>query len=162
MFEYNSPRWKCSTFLTGQILIEIPMVNPSRLVDALRDKKEDCDIAEDHEDPWHWWNKLRSTADFTEKLSVALELSADIPSKWEISRWLGISFEANANYSTYNWLDKSLNFCIKIRWASWLPHHSVTFVYSQPTKPSCSDESPPEFDIAVQRSTKQRGTTGKM
>lgn len=82
--------------LIGQLLIEIPMVNPRCLVDDLCNSNEPNEI--EHENPWHWWNTFRSTADFSCKLSVALELSADIPSKLEISRWQGrhnSSFEVN-------------------------------------------------------------------
>ncbi|KAG4068690.1 hypothetical protein HA402_002381 [Bradysia odoriphaga] len=85
----NLARLIISRITKGQILIEIPMVNPSRLVDALCDEKEEFGIEENHEDTWHWWNELRSTADFTDKMSIALELSADIPSKWEMFRWQG-------------------------------------------------------------------------
>lgn len=63
------------------------MVNPLCLVDALR--SDSNRNTNEHEDPWNWWNEFRSTADFSRKLSLALELSADIPSKLEIFRWQG-------------------------------------------------------------------------
>lgn len=64
------------------------MVNPLCLADALYSENEENGT--EHEDPWDWWNTFRATADFSSKLSIALELSADIPSKLEISRWQGI------------------------------------------------------------------------
>lgn len=63
------------------------MVNPKCLVDSLY--RDDEEIGSEHEDPWCWWNTFRTTADFSNKLSIALELSADIPSKLEVARWQG-------------------------------------------------------------------------
>ncbi len=65
------------------------MVNPQCLVDAMHSENAEME-SDQYEDPWHWWNTLRSTADFSNKLSIALELSATIPSKQEIGRWQGI------------------------------------------------------------------------
>lgn len=72
---------------TGQILIEVPMVNPQILVNDLC--SPNVERLTEFEDTWNWWNKFRSTADFSSKLSIALELSADIPSRLEITRWQG-------------------------------------------------------------------------
>lgn len=74
--------------VAGQFLIEIPMVNPHSLVNDLCSCSDDTNPIE-YEDTWNWWNTFRATADFSTKLSIALELSADIPSKLEISRWQG-------------------------------------------------------------------------
>lgn len=63
------------------------MVNPHRLVQDLCSSDDESVV--EHEDTWNWWNTFRSTADFSSKLSIALELSADIPSKLEVSRWQG-------------------------------------------------------------------------
>ncbi|KAG4068704.1 hypothetical protein HA402_002395 [Bradysia odoriphaga] len=63
------------------------MVNPQSLTDELYDSKDTTQI--EYEDTWNWWNTFRTTADFSSKLSIALELSADIPSKLEVSRWQG-------------------------------------------------------------------------
>ncbi|KAJ6643013.1 Protein arginine N-methyltransferase 5 [Pseudolycoriella hygida] len=80
----NLVRVVMSKNLIGQILIEIPMVNPHKLVNDLCEERDTG-----HEDPWCWWNTFRAVADFNCKLSIALELSTEIPSKLEISRWLG-------------------------------------------------------------------------
>lgn len=40
-------------------------------------------------DPWNWWNTFRLHADFDNKISVCLELSADVPSPQQLKRWLG-------------------------------------------------------------------------
>lgn len=41
------------------------------------------------EDTWQWWNAFRCAANFEKKLSIALELSADLPDPEAIDRWLG-------------------------------------------------------------------------
>jgi protein arginine N-methyltransferase 5 len=41
------------------------------------------------DDTWHWWNNFRCTANFEKKLSLALELTADLPDAEDIERWLG-------------------------------------------------------------------------
>jgi protein arginine N-methyltransferase 5 len=44
---------------------------------------------EEVDDTWHWWNNFRITANFEKKLSLALELTADLPDAVDIDRWLG-------------------------------------------------------------------------
>ncbi|KAJ6637456.1 Protein arginine N-methyltransferase 5 [Pseudolycoriella hygida] len=83
----NLARIVSSKQLKGQLLLEVPMVDPKSLV-ATWCTTGPNDSAE-YEDPWNWWNTFRSTADFSSKLSIALELSSDIPSKIEITRWQG-------------------------------------------------------------------------
>lgn len=75
----------CGVCCIGQLLVEIPMKNPRCIVELWN---SNTNITE-HEDTWKWWNKFRASADFSSKLSVALELSADIPSRLEICRWQG-------------------------------------------------------------------------
>jgi protein arginine N-methyltransferase 5 len=41
------------------------------------------------DDTWHWWNSFRCIANFEKKLSLALELTADLPETEDIDRWLG-------------------------------------------------------------------------
>lgn len=65
------------------------MVNPQCLSDDLYGPDDKTQIECEREDTWNWWNTFRTTADFSCKLSIALELSADIPSKVEVSRWQG-------------------------------------------------------------------------
>jgi len=61
------------------------MVNPRCLADRWN---SNMNITQ-HEDTWQWWNTFRANSDFNNKLSVALELSDDIPSRLEICRWQG-------------------------------------------------------------------------
>ncbi len=77
-----------NVFSIGQFLIELPMVNPHSLIHELCSSSDENNSVE-QEDTWNWWNTFRTTADFSSKLSIALELSADIPSKLEVSRWKG-------------------------------------------------------------------------
>ena len=44
---------------------------------------------EEVDDTWCWWNNFRCIANFEEKLSLALELTADLPDADAIDRWLG-------------------------------------------------------------------------
>jgi protein arginine N-methyltransferase 5 len=41
------------------------------------------------DDTWHRWNSFSCTANFEKKLSLALELRADLPDAEDIKRWLG-------------------------------------------------------------------------
>lgn len=49
----------------------------------------DKETQEDNDDTWHWWNHFRLIANFEKKLSLALELTADLPSQEAIDRWIG-------------------------------------------------------------------------
>ncbi|ELU14784.1 hypothetical protein CAPTEDRAFT_161444 [Capitella teleta] len=40
-------------------------------------------------DTWGWWNRVRTLCDSSKKLSIVLEVSADLPSKAVMDRWLG-------------------------------------------------------------------------
>ena len=61
------------------------MISPTRESNQLEGDLED----EESDDTWHWWNNFRCTANFEKKLSLALELTADLPDADEIDRWLG-------------------------------------------------------------------------
>ena len=43
----------------------------------------------DDDDTWNWWNTFRCVANFEKKLSLALELTADLPDETTLDRWLG-------------------------------------------------------------------------
>lgn len=44
--------------------------------------------ARSREDTWHWWNNLRTLTEYHPHLSVALELTAELPPPTSLSRWL--------------------------------------------------------------------------
>lgn len=41
------------------------------------------------EDTWQWWNQFRSGTDFRSHITLALELTADLPPPAELLRWYG-------------------------------------------------------------------------
>lgn len=44
-------------------------------------------------DTWHWWNKFRQYSDYSSRVQLALELTADLPSKEVLLRWWGENIE---------------------------------------------------------------------
>lgn len=69
--------------LVSTMLVEVPMTDQkSQWQSYLRKEIQTADT-------WQWWNKFRAFTDYNSKVKVALELTADLPSKIEILRWLG-------------------------------------------------------------------------
>lgn len=69
--------------LVSTMLVEVPMVDQkSQWLSYLRKEIQTADT-------WQWWNRFRAFTDYNSKVKVALELTADLPSKIEILRWLG-------------------------------------------------------------------------
>lgn len=69
--------------LVSTMLVEVPMVDQkSQWQSYLRKEIQTADT-------WQWWNRFRAFTDYNSKVKVALELTADLPSKIEILRWLG-------------------------------------------------------------------------
>nr|CAG4646084.1 EOG090X028A [Macrothrix elegans] len=69
------------------VWLHLPMVAPES--EALlweQDAKEETKV---EDDTWHWWNNFRCTANFEKKLSLALELTADLPDLETVERWVG-------------------------------------------------------------------------
>nr|XP_006816923.1 PREDICTED: protein arginine N-methyltransferase 5-like [Saccoglossus kowalevskii] len=73
-----------------QVWIHVSMKSPVQQIDDLIDKDDsNNDVNPENTDTWQWWNTLRTSCDSHKKLSIALELSTDLPSKSAIDRWLG-------------------------------------------------------------------------
>lgn len=74
-----------------QIWIRVPMESP--MVQAMEYRKDIPDKEalqkEKINNPWEWWNVFRSVCNYNRRLGLALEVTADIPSAEEITRWLG-------------------------------------------------------------------------
>ncbi|XP_053695032.1 protein arginine N-methyltransferase 5 [Sabethes cyaneus] len=77
--------------LKGVLLAELPMSSPKA---AQKMWRSDLNNELQPSDPWTWWNNFRSCADTDVHIKVALELTADIPNKQEIYRWLGEPVDA--------------------------------------------------------------------
>lgn len=62
------------------------MMAPNKVCKQFESLVEDEDH---HQGTWHWWNNFRCIGNFEKKLSLALELTADLPDEIELERWLG-------------------------------------------------------------------------
>lgn len=74
------------------LLVEVPMVDPNII--AKNQYRSDVEKPDDNDDSsysetWHWWNNFRLHSDYNIRLKLTLEMSADVPSKMELFRWLG-------------------------------------------------------------------------
>lgn len=41
------------------------------------------------QDPWQWWHKFRTHADYNPYISIALEMSDELPDEKVLLRWMG-------------------------------------------------------------------------
>ncbi|TMW67142.1 hypothetical protein Poli38472_012258 [Pythium oligandrum] len=67
-----------------QFWVRVPLTTRSRESVSLAE-----DDTEDLPSPWEAWNTLRTMCQYHPKVSVALEITADLPSNEELQRWLG-------------------------------------------------------------------------
>ncbi|PSN42874.1 Protein arginine N-methyltransferase 5 [Blattella germanica] len=76
---------------TYQIWLHLPIENPVVAASCYRSDEDHLQkLKEGKElDTWEWWNKFRSVCNFEKKLGIALEMTTDIPSEEEITRWIG-------------------------------------------------------------------------
>lgn len=72
--------------------VRVPMMSPGSMLDDVFDEtSEECmRFLEDcrKEDPWQWWNKMRTLCGFNKKLCIILEMTTDLPDEGVIERWL--------------------------------------------------------------------------
>ncbi|EDV21786.1 uncharacterized protein TRIADDRAFT_59862 [Trichoplax adhaerens] len=64
-----------------QVWIQVPLCATNNGNDAVRDTAL--------EDPWGWWNTLRSMCSFHKRLGLVLEVTQALPTDVEIDRWFG-------------------------------------------------------------------------
>nr|CAG4641509.1 EOG090X028A [Eurycercus lamellatus] len=69
------------------VWLHLPMVSAES--EAEQWQRESISGTDNDGDTWHWWNNFRCTANFEKKLSLALELTADLPDSVSVERWLG-------------------------------------------------------------------------
>ncbi|KAJ9601448.1 hypothetical protein L9F63_000396, partial [Diploptera punctata] len=76
---------------TYQVWLHLPMESPA--VAAAYNYENEEELKElnggREQNTWEWWNTFRSVCNFEKKLGLALEMTADLPSEEEISRWVG-------------------------------------------------------------------------
>uniref|UniRef100_A0A182NAP2 Protein arginine N-methyltransferase n=1 Tax=Anopheles dirus TaxID=7168 RepID=A0A182NAP2_9DIPT len=88
----NFARTVGCTMFKGTLLVEVPISNPKLTQNGWR--RDVPDEEQTVENPWSWWNTFRSHTDYNSSIKVALELTADVPTKDEIYRWLGEPVDA--------------------------------------------------------------------
>lgn len=78
------------------VWVQVPLKSAQDLCDDivetctdLNDSSETNAHRPEVQDPWQWWNRLRTLCDSNKKVGVILELTADLPSDQEIERWTG-------------------------------------------------------------------------
>ncbi|KAK3086104.1 hypothetical protein FSP39_013632 [Pinctada imbricata] len=77
-----------SSYFQQQFWIQIPLISYKDQVDqqiAGQTETEDDQVIDD---TWKWWHKFRTLCEAQKRLSVALELTANLPSEDVINRWL--------------------------------------------------------------------------
>lgn len=75
-----------STYCPQQYWIHVPMLSAEDQKDPVLEEEEETERVP--EDTWQWWNTFRSLCDWSKKLDVLLEVTADLPEDEMIQRWL--------------------------------------------------------------------------
>lgn len=57
-------------------------------------QSDEDDDEEAWNEPWYWWSKFHEHLEWDKRVGVILELSADLPSKEILERWLGEPIKA--------------------------------------------------------------------
>uniref|UniRef100_UPI00358FBAD8 protein arginine N-methyltransferase 5 isoform X2 n=1 Tax=Myxine glutinosa TaxID=7769 RepID=UPI00358FBAD8 len=75
--------------------IHMPMVSSSTSCDDVIDGDSQGLVGIDcNEDTWLWWHCFRCLCDYNKRISLALEITADLPSEDEVGKWLGEPIKA--------------------------------------------------------------------
>jgi len=74
-----------------QFWARIPLISKeqSKLDEESAEKNQQSKSNAKEIDPWEWWNRLRVLCDHHPSLSVALEITEDVPSNPVLARWIG-------------------------------------------------------------------------
>jgi protein arginine N-methyltransferase 5 len=67
--------------------VHVPLVSPKLTATDL--DQEDQELSNECDDPWQWWNTLRTLCDNNAKLHLVLEFNSVLPSSAHQTRWLG-------------------------------------------------------------------------
>lgn len=79
----------CNKLAQFHIFFRLPIQKKIRNVTIENEADVDNDkLEETGNTPWHWWKKLRTMCEESNKLGVALEITADLPSDSCIERWM--------------------------------------------------------------------------
>ena len=72
-------------------------VNLSRLIYSHLLKTSNCQVwarvpinpVNEKDEPWHWWDRFRGTANTEKRLNLVLVLDENMPTEQRLNRWLG-------------------------------------------------------------------------
>ncbi|XP_052284761.1 protein arginine N-methyltransferase 5-like isoform X2 [Dreissena polymorpha] len=81
-------------FFQQQFWIQVPTLSAVDSVDDIIEGEEHCEERQPTEDTWEWWNTFRTMCDSSKRVSVALELSEDLPPYPVLQRWLAEPIKA--------------------------------------------------------------------
>lgn len=82
-----------SGYFQQQFWVHVPLKAPEDCIDDVIDG-EPVDEEREPEDPWEWWNVFRTMCDTNKRISVALELTEDLPDEEVLQRWLAEPIKA--------------------------------------------------------------------
>ncbi|XP_053402649.1 protein arginine N-methyltransferase 5-like [Mercenaria mercenaria] len=76
-----------SGYFQQQFWVHVPLKAP---VDCVEDLFDEEPMTEERatEDSWEWWNTFRTMCDTNKRISVALEITEDLPEEEVLQRWL--------------------------------------------------------------------------
>lgn len=60
-----------------------------RKIESKKWRQEGEGVAGTSEDTWHWWNTFRTYTDYDPNISLALQLTNELPNSADLLRWMG-------------------------------------------------------------------------
>ncbi|XP_005101573.1 protein arginine N-methyltransferase 5 [Aplysia californica] len=77
-----------ANYYQQQYWVQVPLLSPAAQCDQVIEGLDENMGEDKSEDTWSWWNTLRSLCDHNKRLCVALELTADLPDREVVERWM--------------------------------------------------------------------------
>ena len=78
-----------SPMYVAQFWIRIPLKSTEEIINKDQSKSEMSNSKRGINDPWEWWNNMRTLCEHHPNIYVALELTEDLPSEKSIEKWKG-------------------------------------------------------------------------
>ncbi|XP_052816495.1 protein arginine N-methyltransferase 5-like isoform X2 [Mya arenaria] len=75
-------------FFQQQFWMHVPTMNSADCVEDIVEGEERDGGRQPSDDTWEWWNTFRTMCDSNKRISVALELTEDLPPYSSLQRWL--------------------------------------------------------------------------
>ncbi|KAL4219133.1 Protein arginine N-methyltransferase 5 [Mactra antiquata] len=83
-----------SGYFQQQAWVQVPLKASTECIDDIIDGESQIDDTRQSEDTWEWWNTFRTMCDTNKRVSVALELTEDLPDERSLQRWLSEPIKA--------------------------------------------------------------------